>query len=175
MYLCVQNPTYTIRIFKRSCMYFAILRCALLCSLLRENVTRSDTGPNASNCQIRIDINSSGLILNRRHLTGDIFKCIFWNDEYVLISIKMSLNFVPQDPIDNIPALVPIMAWHRLITVQPTSHYLNEWWLSYFCLFQQTKDNKGLLFIMALCRPGDKPLSESMMNILYMRHSASMS
>ena len=46
------------------------------------------------------------------HLADDIFKCIFWN-ENVWISIKISLNFVPKGPINNIPALVQIMAWHR--------------------------------------------------------------
>ena len=33
--------------------------------------------------------------------------------ECVYISIKISLNFVPNGPIDNIPALVQIMAWRR--------------------------------------------------------------
>ena len=58
-----------------------------------------------------------------RHFADDIFKCIFLN-EHVWIPIKISLKFVPKDPINNIPALVQIMAWRR---------------------------------------PGDKPLSESMM------------
>ena len=31
----------------------------------------------------------------------------------MLILIKISMKFVPRDPIDNIPALVQIMAWHR--------------------------------------------------------------
>ena len=35
----------------------------------------------------------------------DIFKCIFSN-ENVLISIKISLKFVPKGQINNIPALV---------------------------------------------------------------------
>ena len=42
----------------------------------------------------------------------DIFKCIFLN-ENVWISIKISLNFVPKGPINNIPSLVQIMAWCR--------------------------------------------------------------
>ena len=50
-------------------------------------------------------------------------KCIFLN-ENVWIPIKMSLKFVSKGPINNIPALVQIMAWRR---------------------------------------PGDKPLSETMM------------
>ena len=47
-----------------------------------------------------------------RHFPDDIFKCIFLN-ENVLISIKISLKFVPKGPINNIPALVQIMAWRR--------------------------------------------------------------
>ena len=48
---------------------------------------------------------------NGRHF-ADIFKCIFLN-ENVWILIKISLKFVPQGPINNIPALVQIMAWCR--------------------------------------------------------------
>ena len=42
----------------------------------------------------------------------DIFKCIFLN-ESIWISFGISLNFVPKSPINNIPALVQIMAWRR--------------------------------------------------------------
>ena len=50
---------------------------------------------------------------NRRHFADDIFKCIFLH-ENVWISIEISLKFVPKGPINNIPALVQIMAWCRL-------------------------------------------------------------
>ena len=49
---------------------------------------------------------------NGRHFADDIFKCIFLN-ENVFISIKISLKFVPKGQINNIPALVKIMAWRR--------------------------------------------------------------
>ena len=49
---------------------------------------------------------------NGRHFADDIFKCIFLN-ENVWIRFKISLKFVPQGPINNIPALVQIMAWRR--------------------------------------------------------------
>ena len=42
---------------------------------------------------------------NGRHFTDAIFKCILLN-ENVLISIKISLKFVPKSQINNIPALV---------------------------------------------------------------------
>ena len=50
---------------------------------------------------------------NGRHFADDIFKCIFSN-ENISNSINISLKFVPQGRINNIPALVQIMAWRRL-------------------------------------------------------------
>ena len=47
---------------------------------------------------------------NGRHFPDDIFKCIFLR-ENVQISIKISLKLVPKGPMNNIPALVQIMAW----------------------------------------------------------------
>ena len=41
---------------------------------------------------------------------GDIFKCIFWN-ENACIAINISLQFFPMGQI-NILALVQIIAWH---------------------------------------------------------------
>ena len=49
---------------------------------------------------------------NGRHFADAIFKGIFLN-ENVWIPIKLSLKFVPKGPINNIPALVQIMAWRR--------------------------------------------------------------
>ena len=49
---------------------------------------------------------------NGRYFADDILKCIFLN-ENVRIPIEISLKFVPKGPIDNIPALVQIMAWRR--------------------------------------------------------------
>ena len=47
-----------------------------------------------------------------RNFSDDIFKCIFLN-ENTSISIDISLKFVPRGRINNIPALVQIMAWRR--------------------------------------------------------------
>ena len=49
---------------------------------------------------------------NGRHFADDTLNRIFLN-ENVKISIKISLKFVPWGPINNIPALVQIMAWRR--------------------------------------------------------------
>ena len=49
---------------------------------------------------------------NGRHFAGNFFKCIFLNQN-VRIPIKMSLKFVLKGSVNNIPALVQIMAWSR--------------------------------------------------------------
>ena len=49
---------------------------------------------------------------NGWHFADDIFKRIFFNKN-VWISIKISLKFVSKGLINNIPALVQIMAWRR--------------------------------------------------------------
>ena len=49
---------------------------------------------------------------NGPHFAGDIFTCIFLN-ENVWISINISLKFVPKNPINDILALVQIMAWRQ--------------------------------------------------------------
>ena len=49
---------------------------------------------------------------NGHHFADDTFNRIFVN-ENVRISIKFSLKFLSKVPIDNIPALVQIMAWCR--------------------------------------------------------------
>ena len=59
----------------------------------------------------RMHINTMRPRQNCRHF-ADIFKCIFLN-ENVWISLKFLLKFVPNVPLNNIPALVQIMAWRR--------------------------------------------------------------
>ena len=49
---------------------------------------------------------------NGRHFADDILKCIFFI-ENILNSIHISLNCLPKGQINNIPALIQIMAWRR--------------------------------------------------------------
>ena len=56
-------------------------------------------------------------------LADDIFSCNFVN-ENISISIKIWLKVIPKDPINNVPAVVQIMAWR----LPATSHYLNQLW-----------------------------------------------
>ena len=57
-------------------------------------------------------VNSLSPRQNGRYNADDIFKCIFLN-ENVWFPTKISLKFVPKGPINNIQALVQIMAWRR--------------------------------------------------------------
>ena len=72
--------------------------------------------PYSTNCSQEdvhlLSLNTLRPRQNGRHFADDIFKCIFLN-ENVWIPIKISLKFVPKGPINNIPALVQIMAWRR--------------------------------------------------------------
>ena len=69
---------------------------------------------------------------NDRHFPDDIFKRIFLN-ENVWISIKISPKFVPKGPINNIPALVQIMAWRRP-GHKPLSEPKLVSWTTHLCL-----------------------------------------
>ena len=99
---------------------------------------------------------------NGRHFTDDIFKCIFLH-ENVWIPIWISLKFVPKGPINNIPALVQIMAWCRpgdkplsepMMVRLPTHIYVNRpQWVKVFviyiglfvCFLLEGKPNWGLV------------------------------
>ena len=75
-------------------------------------------GHAISNCAIRKPEYTSLFINTLRprhsghHFPDDLFKCIFLNED-VSILVKISLKFVSEDPINNIPALVQIMACRR--------------------------------------------------------------
>ena len=80
----------------------------------------------------RMPFNSLRPRQNERHFTDDIFKCIFFN-ENVWIPIKISLKFVSQGPINNIPALVQIIAW-RQPGDKPLSEPMMVRLLTYICV-----------------------------------------
>ena len=50
---------------------------------------------------------------NGHHFADDTFKLIFLKENF-RITIKISLKFVPNGPINDIPVLVQIMAWRGL-------------------------------------------------------------
>ena len=76
---------------------------------------------------------------NGRHFPDDIFKCIFLF-ENVLISIKISLKCVPKVRINNIPALIQIMAWRR-IGDKPLSEPMMVNLLTHICVTRLQRVN----------------------------------
>ena len=70
------------------------------------------TGTSVMHRHYHIRFNTFRPRQNGRRFADDTFKRIFLNKN-VRISIKISLKFVPKGPINNNPALVQIMAWHR--------------------------------------------------------------
>ena len=94
-----------------------------------------------SSCTVSIDtlrLRQSGC-----HLPDGILKCIFLN-ENIRISIKNPLKFVPKGPINNIPALVQIMAWchsgdkplsETILVILPT--HICVTWPQWFNLWNQ--------------------------------------
>ena len=106
-----------------------------------------------------IHINSLRPRRNRRHFT-DIFKCIIWN-ENVSSLIKISLKFIPKGPINSIPALLQIMAWHRQGD-KPLSEPMMIIILTHICVTrpQWVNINPGnkRLIIVIFFMPSENPL-----------------
>ena len=69
---------------------------------------------------------------NGRHFADDTFNCIFVN-ENIWMSIRISLQFVSKGPINNIPAMVLIMAW-RLPGDKPLSEPIMARSLTHVCV-----------------------------------------
>ena len=109
----------------------------------------------------RQHLNTLRLRQNGRHFADDTFKCIFLN-ENARISLKKSFKFVPKLLINNIPALVQIMAWRRSgdkplsepMMVNLMTHICVTWpqWVNLKWIWMDglTKDFKGDLW-SALC------------------------
>ena len=115
---------------------------------------------------------------NGCHFADDIIKCIFVNVN-VHILIKISLRFVPKGQINNIPALVQIMDWHRpgdkplsepmlvnllahIWVTRPRSSQSHAHSLKF--VLKGSTDNMSETFqIMVWYQTGDKPLFELIM------------
>ena len=109
MRILADHVTYSFLAFMKSIFHFCL---GCYCGGYSQN-GRS----NLSSCDWKYYVIYGGINTlrprqNGRHFPDNIFKCIFLN-ENGRISIKISLKFVPKVPINNIPALVQIMAWRR--------------------------------------------------------------
>ena len=110
---------------------------------------------------------------NERHFADDIFQCIFLN-ENILISIKISLKFVPKGPINNIPALVQIMAWRRPGD-KPLSEPMMSSQLTHICVTRPQWDECTDFFILPLFNVTNQLITLTHINSSYMwRHDMEM-
>ena len=98
-------------------------------------------------CFYEIWINTLRLRQHGHHFPDDIFECIFVN-ENVWISIKFSLNIVPDGLINNIPALVQIMAWWRLGD-KPLPEPMKVFLLTHICVTRPQWVNKWIIIIIS--------------------------
>ena len=120
---------------------------------------------------VQVSFNTLRPRQNGRHFPDDIFKCIFFN-ENICNFIKISLKFVPKDPINNIPSLVQIMAWCRPGN-KPLSEPMMVSLLMHICVTQPQWVNtllscgtfmcqwtgSSLVRVITCCLLGTKPLS----------------
>ena len=95
------------------------------------------------------DSNSKHIVAETKWLPfpDDIFKCLFLN-ENIWISIKISLNFVPNGPINNISASVQIMAWCRPGD-KPLSEPMMVYLLTHICVTRPQWVKRKMLSIGA--------------------------
>ena len=84
------------------------------CRPIPDPILRSKQSTKWTPLSIPFDkhLNTLGPRQNGRYFLDNIFTWIFVN-ENEWISIKISLKFVPRGPINNVPALVQILAWRR--------------------------------------------------------------
>ena len=97
----------------QSYRYVFQVRSKLVGSLsIWEKVDRQTGAGTILSIMTNLSLNTLRPRQNGRYFADDTFNRIFVN-ENVRISIKFSHKFVPKRPINNIPALVQIMAWRR--------------------------------------------------------------
>ena len=92
-----------------------------------------------------------------------IFSDAFSVNENFCISIKISLKFVSKGPIDNNPALVEILAWHR-IGDKPLSE-------SMLTLFTNTYIGHYGLMSYSIAEQGPSAIRKSIKNSLRLRQN----
>ena len=103
-YVSVKRPDFNFQqLFKQSIKVF--IRFKLFATLLAHKIWFNQLlKPSASDV-----IKSSPLDKMTTNLAENIFRNIFMNEKFCIV-IRISLKFVPKGPINNIPALVEIIA-----------------------------------------------------------------
>ena len=117
---------------------------------------------------------------NGCHFPDDIFKWIFLNEN---VWILISLKFVPKGLINNIPALIQIMAWHHP-DIKPLSEPMMVSLLMHVCVTWPRWVNSSppstahicqwmgsaLIQIMVFNLFSAKPLSKSVLDYCQLHH-----
>ena len=98
-----------------------------------------------------------------RYFADDVLKCIFLN-ENVWISLKIPLKLVPSGPINNIPALVQIMAWHRPGD-KPLSESMLVFVPTYICVTPPQWVNENIWFLSLTASQWCHSFTHSTLNI----------
>ena len=88
-------------------LWLCLCNCCVVCDI-GDTFHSAIIRPNYLWVKVWCHFNTLRPRQDSHHFAEDIFKYIFFN-ENVFISIKISLK----DPINNIPALVQIMAWYQ--------------------------------------------------------------
>ena len=92
--------------------FFFLLICFTTQCVIHEILTMDLAYQVSGQLRTAITVNSLRPRQNGHLFADDTFKRIFLNKN-IRISIKISLKFVPDGPINNIPTLVQVMAWRR--------------------------------------------------------------
>ena len=92
-------------------------------------------------------LNTLKLSQNGCHFT-EVLKCIFLN-ENLWISLRISLKFIPKVPINNIPALVQIMARHRSDN-KPLSEPMMVSFLMHICVPRPQWVNNDIILMIII-------------------------
>ena len=98
--------------------------------------------------EILISVNIFRSKQSRRHFADDSFRYIFFN-EIVWILIKISLKFIANGPIDDILAMVQIMAWRRPGN-KPLSEPVMVRLLTHICVARPQRVNGNTLALLPL-------------------------
>ena len=120
--VCMLTPNVFLQLTGQDCSKLTTLVLAFVCFICKQGrtgfVTSVPSSLNSlrpSDAYMRRWTGPSLVQITRqndRHFADDTFKYIFLN-ENVIIWAKMSLKFIPKGPINNIAALVQIMAWRQ--------------------------------------------------------------
>ena len=110
-YICVCVYIYMYHTYISYIYIYEIQTWSSLCQEMPSHLTVPGHQYDVISCYL-VALSTLRPRQNGRRFAEDTFKRVFLN-ENIRISITISLKFVPKVLINNIPALVQIMAWRR--------------------------------------------------------------